>query len=259
MSLLDHDFKPRPRALRRPFRAIRSAEPIPSPRRPFATAQIVAFPQPVKVSVQRSEVNQNGYTMLGKRLFDILVVLVALPIWLPVIAIAALFVAMDGHNPFYTQERVGRGGRIFKMLKLRSMVQDADALLEAHLRTNPEARAEWDATQKLKNDPRITFVGRFIRKASVDELPQLFNVLLGDMSLVGPRPFMTSQTELYHGDNYYDLRPGLTGFWQVSDRNECTFKQRVDFDDAYCRETSLGTDLRVLARTVGVVLRGTGY
>jgi lipopolysaccharide/colanic/teichoic acid biosynthesis glycosyltransferase len=139
------------------------------------------------------------------------------------------------------------------------MVPDAHEKLEAYLATDPEARAEWDATQKLKRDPRITTVGRIIRKTSIDELPQLFNVLKGDMSVVGPRPFMVDQQALYHGRRYYDLRPGLTGFWQISDRNECNFAQRAHFDTAYYRSVSLKTDLAVIARTVSVVLRCTGY
>lgn len=200
-----------------------------------------------------------SYRAAGKRAFDILAVVGAAPIWVPLIAICALIVARDGHKPFYLQDRVGRGGRIFRMIKLRSMVPNADVRLEQHLAANPEARAEWDATQKLKNDPRITTIGRIIRKMSIDELPQLLNVLRGDMSLVGPRPFMTSQTDLYKGKGYYRLRPGLTGFWQVTERNECDFVARVDFDDAYERSVSLVTDLSVLRQTVAVVLRGTGY
>lgn len=201
----------------------------------------------------------NFYSGFGKRLIDLALVLAALPFWAPLVAVFALLVARDGHSPFYLQDRVGRDGRVFRMIKLRSMVKNADALLEAHLAAHPDARAEWNATQKLKNDPRITGLGRLIRKASVDELPQLINVLKGDMSLVGPRPFMTSQRDLYHGEGYYKLRPGLTGFWQISDRNECDFVQRVDFDDAYERAVSFKTDLSVLVRTVTVVLRGTGY
>lgn len=226
--------------------------------------QIVAFPKQVSVApavTATSDVTgtSGAYAALGKRLFDTAIVLLTAVFWLPLIAICALLVAMDGYNPFYTQLRVGQNGRIFRMLKLRSMVPDADDLLEAHLATDPEARIEWDTTQKLKQDPRITRIGRIIRKTSIDELPQLFNVLFGDMSLVGPRPFMTSQSELYDGEAYYHLRPGLTGFWQVSDRNEGSFAGRVDFDEAYLKDMSLRTDLRVLTKTVGVVVRATGH
>jgi lipopolysaccharide/colanic/teichoic acid biosynthesis glycosyltransferase len=157
------------------------------------------------------------------------------------------------------QDRIGRHGRVFRIIKLRSMVHDADAVLEAYLRDNPAARAEWNATQKLKNDPRITRVGHFIRKTSIDELPQFFNVLFGDMSLVGPRPMMVCQKPLYPGRRYYEMRPGITGFWQVSNRNHCRFTGRARYDNAYFNAMSLATDLAVLRRTVSVVLRGTGY
>ena len=199
------------------------------------------------------------YRSVLKRALDVAFVLIALPLWLPLILVSALVVARDGHNPFYAQERVGRNGRIFRMWKLRSMVPDADARLTEHLANDPAAQDEWDSTQKLKDDPRITSFGRVLRKSSMDELPQLFNVLAGEMSLVGPRPMMVSQRDLYHGTSYYALRPGLTGFWQISNRNLCRFCDRVRFDNAYERSVSLRTDIAVLLRTVVVVLRGTGY
>ena len=155
--------------------------------------------------------------------------------------------------------RVGRHGRIYTIWKLRSMTRDADQALEAHLAANPEARVEWDRTQKLKNDPRITKLGRVLRKSSLDELPQLFNVLRGDMSLVGPRPMMPEQQALYPGTAYYKLRPGITGMWQVSKRNESTFADRARFDTQYDRRLSLLTDIKLLLATVRVVLRGTGH
>ena len=194
-----------------------------------------------------------------KRGLDIMLVLLAAPVVLPIVAVMALLVWLGGGSAFYSQDRLGVGGRRFRMWKLRSMVVDADSALEAHLAANPEARAEWDRDQKLAHDPRITRIGRFIRRTSLDELPQLFNVLLGDMSLVGPRPMMVGQKGLYSGDSYYALRPGLTGFWQISDRNECRFADRVGFDNAYDRAVSLRTDIGVLVRTVSVVMRGTGY
>ncbi|TFL17121.1 sugar transferase [Jannaschia formosa] len=199
------------------------------------------------------------YSRTGKRILDLILVLVSLPVWLPAILLAALAVACDGHSPFYCQPRVGRGGRVFRMWKLRSMVPGADALLERHLTRNPAARAEWNANQKLRDDPRITWIGRFLRKTSLDELPQVINVLTGEMSLVGPRPMLPAQQVLYPGSRYYALRPGLTGFWQISDRNQCRFRERARFDDAYWMAQSLRTDASVMMRTVAVVLRGTGY
>ena len=193
-----------------------------------------------------------------KRLMDVVLVLLAAPVVLPVVLILAFGVAIDGGQPFYRQERVGKGGRIYRMWKLRSMVRDADNRLAAHLEADPAARLEWDVTQKLTRDPRITGFGAFLRRSSMDELPQLWNVLTGDMSLVGPRPMMPEQQALYPGRAYYALRPGITGTWQVSVRNTSSFADRARFDDAYDRSLSLVTDLRLLAATVRVVLRGTG-
>lgn len=192
-------------------------------------------------------------------MFDVLFVLALAPIAVPVIAIIALVAALDGASPFYRQPRVGRQGRVFGMLKIRTMVPDAHDRLEAHLASDPLARTEWDSTQKLKDDPRITPVGKVLRKSSLDELPQLWNVLRGEMSIVGPRPIMADQTDLYPGTEYYSLRPGITGSWQVSDRNETTFAERARYDAEYDRTLSFKTDLSILARTVGVVLRCTGY
>nr|WP_209838260.1 sugar transferase [Rubellimicrobium aerolatum] len=199
------------------------------------------------------------YRRVAKRALDVLVVLLAFPIVLPLVLLLALVVAMEGGKPFYTQDRVGRGGRVFRIWKLRSMVRDADARLEEHLRNDTAARAEWDETQKLKADPRITRVGHILRKSSLDELPQLWNVLKGDMSLVGPRPMMPSQTELYPGTAYFQMRPGITGPWQVSERNGTSFAARASYDNAYLNSLSFGEDVRILAATVRVILRATGY
>lgn len=199
-----------------------------------------------------------SYDRLAKRILDITIVLLgALPVLLVTMVLAAI-IALDGKSPFYLQKRVGRNGRVFYMYKLRSMVVDADSRLETYLASNPEARAEWNHAQKLRRDPRITAVGRLIRKTSLDELPQLLNVLRGDMSLVGPRPMMVEQQDLYPGTAYYALRPGITGFWQTSVRNESSFAERAGFDTDYLRQLSFGTDLKILARTVRVVLNGTG-
>lgn len=193
-----------------------------------------------------------------KRMFDVVTVALAAPIVLPVVAVLAVMVARHGGQPFYQQERVGKGGRVFRIWKLRSMVPDADARMAEHLASDPAARKEWDETQKLRNDPRITPVGRLLRKSSLDELPQLWNVFRGDMSLVGPRPMMTCQRSIYPGTAYYRMRPGITGYWQISARNQSSFAARAKFDRAYEDDLSLLTDLSVLARTVGVVAKGTG-
>lgn len=203
--------------------------------------------------------SSNVYTRIFKRVLDVSLVLLALPFVLPVVLVMSLLVMLDGGMPFYSQLRVGREGRVFRIWKMRSMVPNADALLAEYLAKHPEARAEWEATQKLKLDPRVTRIGRLIRKCSMDELPQLWNVVTGSMSLVGPRPMMPSQEQYYSGLGYYRQRPGITGLWQISDRNEGEFVGRVRYDDIYDRTVSFQTDIRVLLRTVLVVLRGTGY
>ncbi len=211
------------------------------------------------IAVTRDNRKRGIYRNGLKRTLDTALIVLAVPLVLPLMALMILMVARDGGRPFYTQTRIGRDGRRFRMWKLRTMVHDADQRLSEYLATDPVARAEWDATQKLKSDPRITRMGRFLRKSSLDELPQLWNVLNGSMSLVGPRPMMVDQQAFYYGQGYYNLRPGITGFWQVSDRNEGDFSGRVQHDDAYDRQVSLATDAAILGRTFGVVLRCTGY
>ena len=194
-----------------------------------------------------------------KRGLDLLLILMAVPVVIPIIAGLAMAVAREGGRPFYTQMRVGKGGRVFRMWKLRSMVNDADARMEDHLATDPEARLEWDQTQKLKHDPRITRFGGFLRRSSLDELPQLWNVLTGEMSLVGPRPMLPSQQGIYPGLAYYALRPGITGAWQTAGRNRTSFEARAEFDADYEAGLTLASDVKILLQTVAVVVRGTGY
>ena len=200
------------------------------------------------------------YQDFFKRFLDVTLVVLSAPFVLPLISLLAVLVALlTGGRPFYTQLRIGKNGAPFRMWKLRTMVKNADAELDTYLQQNPDAQAEWDATQKLKQDPRITKIGRMLRRTSLDELPQLFNVFNGTMSLVGPRPMMVEQERIYPGDAYYVLRPGITGLWQISDRNNCRFEDRVSYDDTYSSTLSLKTDLRILCQTVGVVLRATGH
>ncbi len=199
------------------------------------------------------------YNRIGKRVLDVALVVLSVPLVVPLVLLISLLAMRDGSSPFYLQDRVGRHGRLFRLVKIRSMVPDADVLLAAHLAADPVACAEWESTQKLKSDPRITALGRLIRKTSLDELPQLWNVLVGDMSLVGPRPMMPQQKVLYPGQAYFLLRPGITGPWQVSDRNESTFAARAVFDTRYAEHLSLKTDLNLLLRTLHVVARCTGY
>lgn len=211
---------------------------------------VPAFSEPVRTSF---------YSRVGKRLFDLVLIIAALPIVLPVVLAVAAALWLDGQSPFFRQKRVGRDGREFTIWKFRSMVEDADTLLQEHLQANPAALAEWHDHQKLKDDPRVTPIGRVLRKTSIDELPQLWNVVRGEMSIVGPRPMMPGQRRLYPGTAYYALLPGITGPWQVSARNECEFSARAKFDSQYGQSMSLGTDVQLIARTVGVVFQGTGY
>ena len=217
--------------------------------------QFDAHSLPTPISHKRN----SFYRDYVKRVVDVALILFCLPIVLPLIAVSALLVARDGHSPFYTQWRVGKNGRHFRIFKLRTMVPNADAILESYLATNPAARAEWDRDQKLKNDPRIIPMGHILRKTSLDELPQLLNVLLGNMALVGPRPMMVDQQGMYEGEGYYELHPGLTGLWQISDRNSCGFRDRVKFDEVYYQIASFSIDIAIILRTFRVVLRGTGY
>ncbi|WP_116132945.1 sugar transferase [Tropicimonas sp. IMCC34043] len=193
-----------------------------------------------------------------KRAFDLALVLLTAPIWVPVVAALAALVALDGASPFFFQDRVGRDGRKFRMVKLRTMVPDAEEKLGKLLAADPELAEEWRVSQKLRHDPRVTAIGRLLRRTSLDELPQLWNVMTADMSLVGPRPMLVSQQDLYPGTAYYRFRPGITGAWQIHGRNESSFSGRAAYDNFYARKSSFGVDFSILMRTVNVVLRGSG-
>lgn len=201
----------------------------------------------------------SAYRERYKRVFEFSLVLLAFPACAVLIAIMALLAMTDGSNPFFVQHRVGRNGRVYRMVKIRTMVVNAERKLSEYLEANPAALLEWTTTQKLKNDPRVTAVGRLLRKTSLDELPQLWNVLKGDMALVGPRPMMEDQRGLYPGLCYYKMRPGITGPWQISERNMSAFADRAWYDSEYFKNVSFGYDLSILFRTFAVVLRGTGY
>ena len=198
------------------------------------------------------------YRDVLKRALDVILVLLSAPVVVPIVLILALLVAREGGRPFYSQFRVGKNGRAFRMWKLRTMVVDADARMTSYLAANPEAKAEWDRNQKLRADPRITPFGQFLRKSSLDELPQLFNVLIGDMGIVGPRPMMMNQQSLYPGKAYSRVRPGLTGLWQTTGRNQTSFEARAEFDTVYVDTLSFGSDVRIILKTVQVVAKGTG-
>ena len=198
---------------------------------------------------------------IAKRALDILGAGIGLVLLAPFFLIVALMVRADGGPAFFAHQRVGRGGKLFGCLKFRSMVIDSQARLEALLASDPAARAEWEATRKLKNDPRITRIGRFLRSTSLDELPQLINVLLGEMSLVGPRPVQEAEIDRYYGASaahYMAVRPGITGLWQVSGRSETSYESRVALDVSYVSRPSLLADISILLRTPVAVLSRRG-
>jgi exopolysaccharide production protein ExoY len=195
--------------------------------------------------------------VLAQRLAAALLLVVCAPLMLWV---AWRIWRVDGSPVLYGGWRVGRGGRLFRCLKFRTMVLDAQPALERLLREDPAARAQWEREQKLDDDPRVTPVGRFLRRSSLDELPQLFNVLRGDMALVGPRPITVPELERYGAArwHYLNVRPGMTGLWQVSGRSDVSYPQRVQLDRSYVEQRTLVGDVQILLRTVKVVLGHDG-
>lgn len=196
-----------------------------------------------------------------KRAFDITGALGAIVVFSPLLLLLALLVKFsDGGRVFYGHTRVGRSGNTFRCLKFRTMVEDGGEVLAQHFAENPDARAEWNATRKLQDDPRVTRAGAVLRKLSLDELPQLFNILRGDMSFVGPRPVVSDELDLYGNAVVYYLqtRPGLTGLWQISGRNDVSYGERVDYDQHYVENWSLVFDILIIIRTVPAVISSRG-
>jgi Undecaprenyl-phosphate galactose phosphotransferase WbaP len=198
---------------------------------------------------------------LAKRAIDLASATLLLVCTLPVMVVVSMLIVLETGFPiFYAQERLGRGGQTFRMLKFRTMLQNSKEVLAQSLAADPELRAEWQQFQKLRKDPRVSRVGAFLRKASLDELPQLWNVLNGEMSLVGPRPIIEAEVERYQ-EAYMVYRktvPGLTGLWQVSGRNRTTYAERVAYDCYYVRNWSVWMDIYLLAKTVAAVVTGDG-
>jgi exopolysaccharide production protein ExoY len=215
-----------------------------------------------RLSLTVHRLRTNGiYYRLGKRLLDICVLCAILPCLVPLFLIVAVIVRISSPGPIlYRQKRVGRFGREFTLWKFRSMYVNGNEILQEHLKQDPEARREWAETHKLKIDPRVTKLGGFLRRASLDELPQLLNVLAGSMSLVGPRPIVALERSRY-GSAYFfyaSARPGLSGLWQVSGRSDLSYEQRVALDESYVRNWSLVQDIKILWRTAGVVWKAKG-
>ena len=196
----------------------------------------------------------------AKRVFDIAGALVLGAVFLPLIVAIAVLLRSEGGPIIFRHRRVGRNGAMFDCLKFRSMVPDADRVLRDLLERQPELKAEWIQDHKLRNDPRITAVGRFLRRTSLDELPQIWNVVRGDMSLVGPRPVVREELMRYGrcASVYLSARPGITGLWQVTGRNDTNYRRRVALDVYYVRRHNLVMDLYILLKTTKVVIAGGG-
>jgi Undecaprenyl-phosphate galactose phosphotransferase WbaP len=210
------------------------------------------------------EVSQNllhTLPRLAKRVFDLVLVLLAGVVLLPLFVFLAILIRLTSRGPaIYSQPRVGRSRRRFRVYKFRTMAWNADKLLEAHLELFPEQRREWRAKRKLRDDPRLTPLGRVLRRASLDELPQLWNVFRGDMALVGPRPIADDELTRY-GDSmelYARVLPGITGLWQVSGRNDTSYEERVRLDEYYVRNWSVWLDLWIVALTAKTLIGGRG-
>lgn len=195
-----------------------------------------------------------------KRTMDIVLSFGLILILSPIFLILYLLIYIDGGKPIYKHPRIGRDGKLFNCFKFRSMVLDLEEILSELLKQDPECKSEWEKEFKLKNDPRVTKIGSFIRRISLDELPQLFNVLIGQMSLVGPRPITEKELAFYENnvDYYLMAKPGITGLWQVSGRNDIDYETRVYFDSWYVKNWSLWNDIAILFKTIKVVFKRSG-
>lgn len=196
----------------------------------------------------------------SRRTFDIGISLIGLVVMAPVFLLIGVLIAVESRGPIvHRSRRLGRGGRLFRCLKFRTMHVDAGKRLEDFLASDPIARGEYERFHKLIKDPRVTRIGRALRASSLDELPQLINVLAGDMSIVGPRPYLTAELENHPAaEKILEVKPGITGLWQVSGRSERTFRQRIRLESFYATRQSLGWDTRLLLRTLPVVMRRKG-
>ncbi|WP_281190733.1 sugar transferase [Novosphingobium lentum] len=195
------------------------------------------------------------------RAFDLALAILALAILAPLLCIIVVVVKLTSKGPvFFAHRRIGAGGKSFPCFKFRSMVSNSAEVLERHLQDNAQARQEWAQDRKLRNDPRVTAVGRLLRRTSIDELPQLLNVLRGEMSMVGPRPITADEIAKYrqYFSVYISVKPGITGLWQISGRNDTTYRRRIALDTAYARSRTVGLDIAIVLRTFPAVLFGTG-
>ncbi len=235
-----------------------TAEVFRRPEFGASSARVVSIHSAVS---RRSPRQQPTLAQRGTRLFDVLFALSLLIVALPALLVVAVLLQIDSPGRlFFVQRRIGKGGVAFNCLKFRTMCEDADAVLAHHLAQHPQAKAEWDADFKLRDDPRITRFGAIVRKFSIDEFPQLINILRGEMAVVGPRPIVPAEIERYRRSyvDYCAVKPGLTGMWQVSGRNDTSYNRRVALDRFYVRNKSIWFDLRIVAMTVPAVLGARG-
>jgi exopolysaccharide production protein ExoY len=235
----------------------------------FDVTAIAPFADPDAITLEPKRSNQDRNRAAGsgavggftKRGFDIAAALLGMILCGPLlVSIAVLIKIINGGPVVFRHARIGFDGKRFSCLKFRTMVNNADEVLTRHITANSAAASEWATTQKLRNDPRLTALGSILRKTCIDELPQLFNILKGDMSLVGPRPIVAAEMSrygVYIGD-YLRVRPGLTGAWQVSDRTNLEYAGRVRLDHEYVHNWSFRRDMVIITKTIGVVLRGEG-
>ncbi len=215
--------------------------------------------EPLSRPVPRREPAPTPYSPV-KRVVDLVGALLLGAVFSPLILVIALLMGLEDGPILFRHRRVGRGGRTFECLKFRTMVPNAEQILQDLLERHPEAQAEWVRDHKLRHDPRVTRVGRFLRRTSLDELPQLWNVLRGEMSLVGPRPIVREEMLRYgrYLPTYLAAKPGVTGLWQVTGRNDTDYRRRVAMDTYYVKKQGLLMDLRILLKTVRVVIWGHG-
>lgn len=209
------------------------------------------------ISVAEGKHVSLGYTVL-KRVFDILLSACAIVILLPCMLLICLIIKIDSPGPaLYVHNRIGKNGRPLALYKFRSMYMNAETMVDSF---TPEQKAEWEENFKLDHDPRITRVGQFLRKTSLDELPQLFNILIGNLSIVGPRPVVAKELEKYstNKDVFLSVKPGLTGYWQAYARSDCSYERRMEMELYYVRNASLLWDIQILFATVGAVLKRRG-
>ena len=226
----------------------------------YGQSEIIHFPQFFTTDKDLRRGRRTLYPVVFKRALDLGLALLILPPILPVLVVLWIIAKLDGGPGFFGHRRIGQHGKTFRCWKIRTMVPDAETRLAAHLQNNPAAAAEWDRDCKLTNDPRITKIGAFLRATSLDELPQIWNVIKGDMSFVGPRPVVRHEMEKYgqYRSTYMSVRPGITGVWQISGRNDIDYSDRVRMDTHYVHTASLLLDLEIIAKTTRSVFLQTG-